>query len=138
MTPSGSDRQRSPPPWAGRLVRSLAVAVFLFIGWLTLPKLPQRIHRLFKQREARVEIARKNSGRPRPAPDEAVRSGDVLLIGGVALGGGLVLLTLGYLVLRRGTTAEGLKSGDFSYREADGLRSGDLNDDAQAKWDLSE
>jgi hypothetical protein len=118
-------------------VRLLAVALFLFIGWLTLPKLAPRMHRLFTQREARVEIARKNSGRPSPSPDEAVRSADVLLIGGAAIGGGVVLLSLGYLVLRRGTTAEGLKSGDFSRREPDGLRSGDLSDDAQAKRDLS-
>ncbi len=87
-------------------MRLLAVALFLFIGWLTLPKLAPRMHRLVTQRDARAEIARKNAGRPRPSPEEAVRPADVLFIGGVALGGGFLLLSLGYLVLRRGAPAD--------------------------------
>ncbi len=149
MSQPGPDRHQSPPPWAGRLVRLLAVALFLFIAWLTLPKLAPRMYRLVKQRDARVEIARKNSGRPQPSPDEAVRSSDVLLIGGVALGGGLVLLSLGYVVLRREARdslksddfshpSDRLKSNDFSYGDGGGLKSGDFSYDVQAKRDLSE
>jgi hypothetical protein len=105
-------RARSLPPWAGRIARLLAVALFLFIGWLTLPKIAPRMHRLFAQREARAEIARRDAGQPPLSPDEAVRPADVLLIAAVALGGGLVLLSLGYLVLRRPSPSrEGHRSG---------------------------
>jgi hypothetical protein len=94
---------RSLPPWAGRAARLLAVGLFLLVGWLTLPKLAPRMKRLFAQREARAEIARREAGRAALSPDEVVRPADVVLIAGVAAGGGLVLLSLGYFVLRPAT-----------------------------------
>src|SRR5262245_11908210 len=92
---------RSLPPWAGRLARLLAVVLFLFIGWLTLPKLAPRMKRLFEQREARAEIARRDAHQPPLATDERILPSDVVLLAAVTLGGGCVLLTLAFLVLRR-------------------------------------
>jgi hypothetical protein len=82
-------------------VRLLAVVLFLFVAWLTLPKLPERMKRLVEYRAARAEMARDDAGSAPLAPDEVVRPTDVLLIAVVALGGGGVLLSLGYLALRR-------------------------------------
>jgi hypothetical protein len=75
--------------------------LFLVIGGLTIPKIAPRMHRLFTQRDARAEIARKQAGQSAPAPEEIARSPDLLLIAAVTMGGGLALLLLGYAVLRR-------------------------------------
>jgi hypothetical protein len=99
-------RSSSLPPWAGRVVRLLAVLLFLFIGWLTLPKLAPRMNPLAKQREARAEIARNNAGQSPLSPEEVVRPTDVLLIVAVTLGGGFVLLSVGYFALRGRATAD--------------------------------
>jgi hypothetical protein len=104
MAPQPPPRRTSLPPWSGPLVRLLAVSLFLFIGWLTIPKLAERMYRLQKQREARVEIARQQAGKS-PLDSETVRPMDVLLIAAVTVGGGIVLASLGYCVLKRQATA---------------------------------
>ena len=105
MNSPDSPRPKLLPRWSGTLVRILAVLLFLFIGWLTIPKIKYRWNRLFTQRDARVEIAREKAGASPLASEEVVRPADVLLIVAVIACGGAVLLSLGYCVLKSRATS---------------------------------
>jgi hypothetical protein len=98
--PSSGSPSRNDRPWLGRLMRFLAVLLFVAIGILTVPKIAPRMKQLFVRREARVQIADRAAGRSEQPPEKRARLVDVVWIVAVAAGGMLVLVPLGYFALR--------------------------------------
>jgi hypothetical protein len=84
----------------GRIVRLFALALFVLIGCLTVPKIAPRMKQLFVRRDARVEIANRAVGRAEMPLEDRVRAADVAWIAAVATGGLLILAPLGYFALR--------------------------------------
>src|SRR5262249_46495108 len=86
--------------WFARLSLRLAVALFVLIGCLTIPKIAPRMAQLFQRRDARVQIASRATGQQEVTPEERVRAADVAWIAAAAAAGLLILAPLGYFALR--------------------------------------
>lgn len=102
---SPNDRKRSEA-WRHRLVVRVAVLLFLVVACLTVPKIGRRFRDIARRHEARQAIWQDAVGEQAPDARSKVHPGDVVLIIGVAVGGGLSLLGVGFLALRSGKNSE--------------------------------